>query len=323
MFIQILKRISLILLLILFLTFSSPSFAVSILDVVISEVAWSGTTANTNHEWIELYNNTSEAIDITGWTLKAIDGTPNISLSGIISAKSYFLLERTSGDATSVAEDQIYSGALIDSGESLELRSNDGALVDTASINGGAWPAGTGGTGIPVRASMERLNLQEKDSDSNWVTNDGVTRNGLDANGNPINGTPKSQNSQGFVPPTPTPTEAPTPTKTPTSTKAPTSTKSPTATKEPTSTEKLKKSPTPKRESTSNSTPSKNTATSSKGTVAGASEEKVESENGEEGNDKKTPAYAYSLTTGLGMLALACGILLYKKYKAKNEEDDI
>ena len=37
-------------------------------DVVISEIAWMGTTASSNDEWIELYNNTSSAIDFAGWT---------------------------------------------------------------------------------------------------------------------------------------------------------------------------------------------------------------------------------------------------------------
>jgi hypothetical protein len=39
--------------------------AASVRDVVISEVAWMGTQASANDEWIELYNTTSAPIDLT------------------------------------------------------------------------------------------------------------------------------------------------------------------------------------------------------------------------------------------------------------------
>ncbi len=323
-----LKKACPILIFILFLAFPNPSFASSLRDVVISETAWSGTIANQNHEWIELYNNTNEGIDITGWTLRAVDGTPNIVLFGVVNAKNYFLLERTGGYTTSIVEDQIYSGALNDSGESLELKRGDGILIDTANISGGAWREGTGGSGAPERASMERLNLQGEDTDDNWVTNDGVTRNGLDVNGNPINGTPKGQNSQGFILPTPTPTNTPTPTltKAPTPTKAPTVTKSPTVTKTPStsiSADNSKESVTPtsinrRKNNSINIISTPNTRQE----VAGVSDEKDVDNEKTTQEDEGTPAYLYSVTTGLGMIILACVILLYRKFKTKNEEED-
>src|SRR5258707_13887588 len=64
-------------------------------QVVLNEIAWMGTLASANDEWIELVNNTSSAINLTGWTLTAADGTPSIVLSGGIPAGGYFLLERT------------------------------------------------------------------------------------------------------------------------------------------------------------------------------------------------------------------------------------
>ncbi len=165
------------------------------LDVVINEVAWGGTAASPADEWIELYNNTGNAIDLSGWTLTAADGTPGITLKNgkTIPAHGYFLLERTDDNAVSdVAADQIYTGALGNSGEKLELRDDAGTLIDTANGDGGGWPAGTGS---PDYRSMERITPSASDADSNWATNDGVTRNGLDADGNPINGTPKAPNS--------------------------------------------------------------------------------------------------------------------------------
>ena len=50
------------------------------LHVVISEIAWMGTTASDDDEWIELHNNTRSDFDLTGWTLQAADGTPSITL---------------------------------------------------------------------------------------------------------------------------------------------------------------------------------------------------------------------------------------------------
>ena len=60
--------------------------------IVINEIAWMGTVASANDEWIELYNTTSEEIDMTGWKLQAEDGTPSITLSCSVGAASYFLL---------------------------------------------------------------------------------------------------------------------------------------------------------------------------------------------------------------------------------------
>src|SRR3989344_448968 len=96
----------------------------AIRKVVINEIAWMGTSASTNDEWIELHNTSSKSVDLTGWTLKAQDGTPDISLSPIsIGAFGFYLLERTSDSTISdTAASQIYTGALSNTGEILELK---------------------------------------------------------------------------------------------------------------------------------------------------------------------------------------------------------
>lgn len=169
-------------------------------SVVINEVAWMGTAASHTHEWIELLNNTDEAIDLTDWSLEAADGTPNIQLSGVISAHGYFLLERTSDETVSdIPADLIYTGALQNNPEAeiLTLYSDTGQVIDTANGEGGPWPAGDNTT----KQTMERIDPLAPDHPDNWCTNDGVTRNGHDAGGNPINGTPRAQNSC-YRPPT-------------------------------------------------------------------------------------------------------------------------
>ncbi len=120
-------------------------------DVIINEIAWMGTTISSSDEWLELRNMTDQDIDLTGWTLQSTDGSPAITLSGTLLANGYFLLERT--DDTTVPEinaDQIYSGALSDSGEVLDLKDNLSNLIDTAGSL--PWPAGDG----PAKKTMER-----------------------------------------------------------------------------------------------------------------------------------------------------------------------
>ena len=219
--------------------------------IVINEVAWAGTLASADDEWIELYNTSESGVDLTNWTLTATDGTPNITLTGSVSAKGYFLLERSSDDTVkNITADQIYSGALGNTGESLELKNASSQLVDTANSDSGVWPAGDN----TARKSMERVNPNQAGSDDNWATNDGVTINGIDATDNNILGTPKNQNSvyQGTTPsPTPTGVVTPTPTSIPSATPtqsaspSPTSIPSPTLTSTPTPTSQPTLTPTP------------------------------------------------------------------------------
>ncbi|MEJ2733195.1 MAG: lamin tail domain-containing protein [Anaerolineae bacterium] len=162
------------------------------LDVVINEVAWSGTACSAYDEWIELYNNAAVPIDLAGWTLQAADGSPSIDLEGTIPAQGFFLLERTDDDTVSdIPADLIYSGALSNDGERLQLLDASAAVVDTANADDGPWP---GGLSEP-RYTMERIDPVVPDDDANWGTNDGLTRNGADCNGDPLNGTPRAPNS--------------------------------------------------------------------------------------------------------------------------------
>ena len=173
------------------------------LDVVINEIAWMGTEADSNDEWIELYNPTGSSIDLSGWNLIADETAPNISLSGTIPAGGYFLLERTDDTTISdITADLIYTGAMVNGGEVLRLYDNSATPVeiDTANISGGAWLAGDNTT----KASMERTAVVA-DSPSAWADNDGVTINGLDAGPppnppNPIIGTPGQPNSVSSIP---------------------------------------------------------------------------------------------------------------------------
>jgi phosphatidylserine/phosphatidylglycerophosphate/cardiolipin synthase-like enzyme len=155
-------------------------------DVVINEVAWMGTTANTADEWVELYNTTGSSISLTGWTLASSDGTPSVSLSGSIAAYGYYLLERTDDTSVpSVTADKIYTGAMGDGGELMELKDGGSTLIDSASQSG-AWFAGT----TTGRSSMSRIDVNAAGTtSSNWYTSSATYSIG--------NGTPRVANDHG------------------------------------------------------------------------------------------------------------------------------
>lgn len=161
-------------------------------QVVINEVAWAGSAASPYDEWIELYNTTGSAINLTGWKIVDDSGAQTYNLSGTIAANGYYLIERST-NATSVTGDITISGLnLANTGDTLELQNASSARVDIINTSGGAWLAGTT-TGY---YSMERISAGGSgDSASNLANNNGVTKNGTNSGGGAINGTPRAKNS--------------------------------------------------------------------------------------------------------------------------------
>ncbi|MGR3762698.1 phospholipase D-like domain-containing protein [Rossellomorea sp. NS-SX7] len=153
---------------------------------VINEVAWMGTTASYNDEWIELYNASSSSLPLDGWVLEAQDGSPSIPLSGSVAANDYFLLERTSdGTISGVTADQIYTGSLGNSNEVLYLKDASGTIVDEVD----SWYAGDNTT----KATMERSDSAAAGtSAASWSTATAAYEGGY--------GTPKASNSQSAPP---------------------------------------------------------------------------------------------------------------------------
>jgi hypothetical protein len=82
------SALGLIVALLIYIFLPSAGYSQTPRDVVFSEIAWMGTTTSSNDEWIELYNNTDGAIDLTGWTLNAADGTPSIQARYTTSLRS-------------------------------------------------------------------------------------------------------------------------------------------------------------------------------------------------------------------------------------------
>jgi hypothetical protein len=141
--------------------------AVTHAAVLVNEVAWMGTAANANAEWMELMNPDDSPVDLTGWHLVAGNGSPNIALTGSISAHGYFLLERTNDSTVpAVTADQIYTGALTNSGTTLTLTDANGTVVDQ--VTGGANWTNIGGD----NASKETAQR----TSSGWETAAGTPR---------------------------------------------------------------------------------------------------------------------------------------------------
>ena len=168
---------------IIFLLLSVPFscvLAADSLTVVINEIAWMGTEKSYSDEWIELYNNSSDALSLEGWRLISENNIPKIDLKGEIPAQGFFLLERTDDETVpNITADLIYRGALENAGEYLKLIDNRNRTIDEIDCSDG-WFAGDNAS----KKTMERKNpLALGLEPQNWQTSQ-----------NP-GGTPKAENS--------------------------------------------------------------------------------------------------------------------------------
>jgi len=165
-------------------------------DVVINEIAWMGTQSNkANDEWIELYNNTDGAIDLTGWKF-LVSGAAITwnNTSSIIPAHSYYLLERTNDNAIlDVLANAIVtiSGGLKNSGEKLTLTNSLGEIVDEIDCSAG-WFAGS--TASSQYRTMARVSPTQSSTSTNWQTTQSITPKGRPNGGSTLYGSPGYSN---------------------------------------------------------------------------------------------------------------------------------
>jgi len=189
-------------------TSSSIDVEIFEMPMVINEIAWAGTVADSSDEWIELFNRTSYTIDLSRVEIIAADGTPQATLVGSVSSEGYYLVERTASTTTSVVEDLVAPfGALGNAGEELSLVQSLGESVNVTLdatptvVSCSGWCAGNNNT--PPH-SMERKDPDSAGTDTtNWGNNIGVVVSTTDALGNAISGTPGSKNSWLLFPPPP------------------------------------------------------------------------------------------------------------------------
>ena len=169
-------------------------------EVVINEIMWD------EKEYLELYNPTESAIDISGWKITAGDGGTDddveviIDSGAVIQAGGYYLIE-DSPDSTSVSEDEVDAMTLNNSGEIIQLFDGDPSsaqLIDKANQDG-PWFAGKN---TSQGVSMERKDPPGDGSkEENWYTSTGQVGNRYGTPGQansplPVNQSPQAQAGQ-------------------------------------------------------------------------------------------------------------------------------
>lgn len=158
-------------------------------QVVVSEVAWAGSSVSTADEWLELWNDDDQVVDLTGWTLwNVAEETPSLLFSipdGQIAPGGYFLIANNAADhefrggrSVLMAEPDLIEPdlSLSNSHFALELRTSEGEAVDTVG-NGEAPFAGD----RALHASMQRIldRVRRGDRERAWETSQEAR--GLDA----------------------------------------------------------------------------------------------------------------------------------------------
>ena len=159
-------------------------------QVVINEVAWMGSADASGDEYIELYNDSLNSIDISGWKITDDDTSDYVITTGTIPSKGYFLIEDSEDAVTTRTADAIIGVSLANTGDKLELKDALGNTVDLVGGLGGMWYAGNSTT----KATMERIAVNGADDATNWQ--DCASGSGDQASaGSNILGTPGTVNS--------------------------------------------------------------------------------------------------------------------------------
>jgi hypothetical protein len=159
--------------------------------VVFSEVYYDTVGTDSVEEWIELYNNSSTTVDISGWTITDNNGTGStytVPQGKSIAAGGYYTI---AADSTGFYNLYGYNAnlygaipSLNNNGDALILKDGTGVVKDAVAYEGGASagvPTGWGSTSAPsaptgstiVRSSV----TSDTDTYADWTTASG--------NGNP------------------------------------------------------------------------------------------------------------------------------------------
>ena len=166
--------------------------------VVINEIAWMGTIAGSSHEWIELYNNTENTVNLENWRLAESGGSADIiSLSGSIPSRGFYLIERLNDNTISNVSADLYGSwggsGLGNSGENIVLINSSGNIIDQVNCISGWF----GGTATGEYRSMERTDpLLPGYWPVSWSTCSGSACTfAWASDGGNLYGTPKAVNS--------------------------------------------------------------------------------------------------------------------------------
>lgn len=169
----------------------------AVAGIVINEIHYAPALDNEAVEFIELYNDGTETVDLTGWHFS--DGlTYTFPEGSALEAGAYFVLAQNETQYNkkfgsvfaggNKANDAFASGRLADGGEEITLRDTGGEVVDRVSYNDRfPWPVAAGGDG----PSMELIHpALDNDLGSSWRSSSAPTpgeRNSVYAESAPPN----------------------------------------------------------------------------------------------------------------------------------------
>lgn len=120
-------------------------------EIKVTEIAWMGTANSQYEEWVELYNNGTDDVDLSGWKLFKSGGTTLFSLTGTITHGQYYLVCRTTASLQnpmngSCNEQGQWGGSgLNNTSDQVVLKDASGATVQSVDGTGG-WSAGDAAT---------------------------------------------------------------------------------------------------------------------------------------------------------------------------------
>ncbi|MEM9545507.1 MAG: lamin tail domain-containing protein, partial [Bacteroidota bacterium] len=165
-------------------------------QLTITEISYNPPESGTDSlEYIELYNETEEEIDLTNYVIS--DNGDHTIAGGTIAANGYAILAINPGaimTVLGVEAIEIADIALSNGGESISISNPNGLLLDEVAFDDNPpWPTfedGTDGSG----ATIELCDLESDNSDgSNWraATND----LGVMVDGKAFLGTPAAENT--------------------------------------------------------------------------------------------------------------------------------
>lgn len=152
-------------------------------NIIFNEIAWMGSKASANDEWMELKNVSGEDINLKGYTVSDKGEQIKVVFDDfVLPSGGFVLLERT--DDSSVpfkAADMIYQGSLSNKDEGLYLFDPSCVAEDYVLANP-EWPAG----------SNSEKRTMEREADFVWMTYSEGEKDG-------ILGTPREPNSPGKI----------------------------------------------------------------------------------------------------------------------------
>ncbi|WP_428235481.1 lamin tail domain-containing protein [Gracilimonas sp.] len=155
--------------------------------VLFSEIFYDTPGTDADEEWIELYNPTSQQIDLTGYTIIDNNGTGSsytFPSGTVIEANSYFTVASNQAGFNALYTNDAYQyggiPALNNGGDALLLNNASGSTIDQVAWEGGASsgvPSGWGtGPTASTGESLVRSSFDvDNDDETDWAT---ATNNG-------------------------------------------------------------------------------------------------------------------------------------------------